>query len=256
MKRKSLPTLGLLLGVLFWFADAWIDLLLFNEADRTFWQEAFRPEPAEIYMRVVLLIVFVTFGLYARITIVRQDAIHHELELEIERRRDVERILEELATQDPLTGIYNRRRGMEALRFEIERAHRYTTPLTLILFDVDNFKEINDQYGHEKGDTALCRIAQAVTAALRETDVFSRWGGEEFTVLAPGIDLHGGQALAQKLRTTVQNLTWDWPDPLTISLGIATLGAGDNPASLLDRADRALYEAKRGGKNRLVSLLQ
>ncbi len=167
--------------------------------------------------------------------------------------------LHRLATQDGLTEIANHRRFKEVLGQEWRRARRYGEPLSLLLVDVDRFKEYNDTYGHPAGDECLRRVA----AALRETvrrpfDFVARYGGEEFAVLLPETDLHGARAVAERLRSDVQALGLQHSasnvgPQVTISAGVAMArgGVGASPEELLGAADSALYRAKHGGRNRV-----
>ncbi|MDP9148662.1 MAG: GGDEF domain-containing protein [Myxococcota bacterium] len=158
-----------------------------------------------------------------------------------------------LMTVDGLTQIYNRRYFDEALEREFNRCRRYARFLSLIAFDVDHFKRVNDTYGHLAGDTLLRQMASAVKPRLRREDIFARTGGEEFGVLLPEVGLEGALATAEKIRRIIE-ITPVKHDPhvisCTVSLGVATLtDEGDSPAGLYKRADGRLYEAKQGGRN-------
>ena len=168
--------------------------------------------------------------------------------------------LERLSTTDPLTGLSNRRHMEDILEAECSRAERYSTPFAVLLTDIDNFKTINDTFGHQTGDTVLVRIADRMKELTRETDTIARWGGEEFLLLSPERDLNGAVALAEKLRQAIDD-TQLLPGPVpaephpvgTASFGVAVWKPGDGPESLLRRADALLYTAKRSGRNRVVS---
>jgi diguanylate cyclase (GGDEF)-like protein len=160
-----------------------------------------------------------------------------------------------LMTVDGLTQIFNRRYFDEALEREVNRSRRYTRVLSLIVFDLDHFKLINDTYGHLVGDSMLRLISSAVKPRLRREDIFARTGGEEFAVLLPEIGLDGALITAEKVRSIVQ------ASPLkheqeqircTVSLGVAMLGTVEGtPEDLYKRADERLYEAKQAGRNRV-----
>ena len=163
-------------------------------------------------------------------------------------------IVQRQAMTDELTGLANRRRFMEAFRGEIGRAERFGGALTIVVADIDDFKRINDQFGHHVGDEALRRFAGLLTAELREIDVAGRLGGEEFAVLLPETDLEGALVAAERIRRAVEESELALSDAIrirfTASLGVAS-HAGDPADRLLQRADAALYQAKADGKNRV-----
>ena len=156
-------------------------------------------------------------------------------------------------TVDGLTGAYNNRYLMEALGREVARSARYGRELSLVLFDIDRFKEINDAYGHLGGDAILSAVCHAIAREIREEDVLARYGGEEFAVLLPETDLEHARLVAEKLRGIVaaaELVVGDARVPVTVSLGVASLVPGtDDAEELVRRADEALYEAKHAGRN-------
>ncbi len=158
-----------------------------------------------------------------------------------------------LMTVDGLTQAYNRRYFDEALEREVNRSRRYERTLSLVVFDIDHFKVVNDTHGHLVGDNLLRSIASAVKPRLRREDIFARTGGEEFAVLLPEIALDGARITAEKIRSIVQCTPLEHEQVLiacTVSLGIATLATEDAaPAELYKRADARLYEAKQSGRN-------
>lgn len=158
---------------------------------------------------------------------------------------------------DGLTQIHNKRALFEALEKELMRARRYERDLSLLMFDIDFFKRINDQYGHLAGDHVLRELARIVQERIRREEVFARYGGEEFVILLPETPLPGAAALAESLRARVANHSFVFQGeriPVTVSIGTALLGENDKVASdLIQRADEKLYEAKRGGRNRVCS---
>jgi len=160
-------------------------------------------------------------------------------------------IVQRQAHTDELTDLANRRRFMETLRQEIARAARFDTPLSLVLFDLDRFKRINDHCGHLVGDEVLCQTADVIRHRVREIDLAARIGGEEFAVILPGTDLKGGMALAEHLRRDIERLVdvrgADWR--ATASFGVAVLHPGEAADTLIGAADRALYRAKAAGRN-------
>lgn len=156
-----------------------------------------------------------------------------------------------LAETDALTGLYNQRFFQETLRREVTRAHRYQRKLTLIVFDLDDFKSINDQVGHLAGDRVLAQAADRLREAVRSTDVASRIGGDEFAVIMPESAAEDGEQLFHRVHNSMRGTALG-PDEqrLRLSGGIAELLHGDTPASLFERADAALYRAKELGKDR------
>jgi diguanylate cyclase len=161
----------------------------------------------------------------------------------------------QLALVDQLTGIPNRQAFDERMRQEYSRWKRFRTPLALLIWDVDNFKAINDSYGHKAGDKVIRAVAQVLHKRVRETDFAARYGGEEFVMLLSGAAGHEALGVAEGIRSEVQSLGFHFRGervPITISAGIAAFGEGDTPETVFDNADRALYEAKNAGRNRCV----
>jgi diguanylate cyclase (GGDEF)-like protein len=157
---------------------------------------------------------------------------------------------------DGLTQIHNKRYLFEALDKELIRARRYDRQLSLLIFDIDYFKNINDQYGHLAGDHVLRELARIVQERIRRDEVFARYGGEEFVIVLPETPLAGGVALAENLRARVETHPFAFQGeriPVTISVGCAMLGEEKTAAELIQHADDKLYEAKRGGRNRVCS---
>ncbi|WP_415926613.1 GGDEF domain-containing protein [Lebetimonas sp. JS170] len=160
--------------------------------------------------------------------------------------------LEIIATHDKLiTEIYNRLEMNKRLIEEIERAKRYKTPLSIIYFDIDYFKQVNDIYGHEKGDEVLKEISKLIKENIRKTDIFGRWGGEEFLIILPSTKAKEAVKISEKLRKIIQEHNFDGLN-VTISFGIAELKENDDNISIVNRADRALYKAKEKGRNIVV----
>jgi len=186
-------------------------------------------------------------------------ALHHYNKMnrllahEIEIRKKLEEELIVAATIDKLTQIYNRRKLEEIIQSEIERSKRYESPLSLILLDLDDFKHINDNFGHQTGDTVLKMVAGILKTNIRASDSTGRWGGEEFIILVPETPLEKARELAEKIRSLIASCQFDIACSVTISLGLAQLHAGDSFDSFIKRADDALYQAKRQGKNRVES---
>jgi diguanylate cyclase (GGDEF)-like protein len=162
------------------------------------------------------------------------------------------------AVTDELTGLYNHRRFQEAMDAEAERAKRFGQDMGLVMLDIDNFKQVNDTYGHQQGDVVLAEVARIVRESSREIDAPARYGGEELAVVLPGTDLDGAYNLAERMRHGIEELSFPLADGrgelrVTASLGVASMPhSATDPRELLARADAALYEAKRSGKNKVV----
>lgn len=156
---------------------------------------------------------------------------------------------------DGLTQIHNKRYLFEALEKELIRARRYERELSLVMFDIDFFKRINDQFGHLAGDHVLRELARVVQERIRRDEVFARYGGEEFVIVLPETGLGGARSLAENLRQRVASHGFVFQGeriPVTISIGCAQLAKDDKAATdLIQRTDEKLYEAKRGGRNRV-----
>jgi two-component system cell cycle response regulator len=165
--------------------------------------------------------------------------------------------LSERAERDELTGLANRRALDDRLREEIDRARRYGTHLTLVLIDLDDFKHVNDRYGHQCGDDVLRVAGALLSRSVRELDLAARYGGEEFALVLPGTVADGARRVAEKIRTTVAAVEIPAPSAerirVTASFGMAEFPAWSTLEELIAEADRCLYEAKRHGKNRVMA---
>lgn len=187
--------------------------------------------PTFLYVTLSTLVVFSAFG------------------YSLGRQADA---LADLALTDPLTGLRNRRAFDQRLADELERAVRYVQPLSLLLFDVDGLKAVNDRGGHHAGDVSLRAVAAALRQDARRTDLAARVGGDEFALIAPGTTRPAALALAERIRSLVAEK--GTPHGVTVSVGVATLGQESAAAApMFEAADLALYEAKRGGRNRVVA---
>ena len=167
-------------------------------------------------------------------------------------RDELIRKLDLMAHTDKLTGTVNRHRGIELLEHEIKRAKRYNHPFSIIYFDIDHFKKINDTYGHATGDTVLIKATETIKRNLRATDTLIRWGGEEFMILLPETTLSDAVHLAKKLREYLEMRSADIPVPITASFGVASWEDGQSLDTLVHRADTKMYEAKTLGRNRIA----
>jgi diguanylate cyclase (GGDEF)-like protein/PAS domain S-box-containing protein len=168
---------------------------------------------------------------------------------DITDRKRAEEALQTLATTDQLIGIANRRKLDEVLVAEMRRATRYGVALTFLLFDIDHFKLVNDNYGHPVGDEVLIALGQLVARNVRANDSFARWGGEEFAVLATHCDADCMEQFAEKLRKVIEGHDFPAVGHLTCSFGLTALKPGDHADDLIGRADQALYAAKAAGRN-------
>jgi len=160
-----------------------------------------------------------------------------------------------LTTLDGLTQVFNRRYFEETLEREVSRCRRYERNLSLVLLDLDLFKKVNDCFGHLAGDAVLKGVASTIRARVRREDVLARFGGEEFAVILPEIDLEGACTLAEKARALIEETEFRFDGqrvPVTLSAGVASLGRRDDAGGLISRVDERLYEAKNTGRNRVA----
>ena len=169
---------------------------------------------------------------------------------------EARRTAQDLAWNDALTGLLNRGRFTECVRHEVEVAQASGRPLSAVLIDLDDFKQINDRHGHAAGDAVLRDVARTIRQSVRTGDLAGRWGGEEFAILLPGAEAEQAVRVMQRLRAAVAAMRIDVDGTAvgcTASIGVATLREHDNGFDgLLVRADRAMYRAKSGGKNRVM----
>lgn len=177
------------------------------------------------------------------------------LEREITERKSIQVELERIAITDPLTGLYNRRHFFNLGEVEFGKSQRYKRPLSVILLDADNFKQINDSYSHAAGDQALMHLAAQLNLHIRSVDIVARYGGEEFIILLPETPAQEAYQVAERIRETVQNSVLTYENHqfrYTLSLGIADNRSCERCAKfemILNMADRALYQAKANGRN-------
>jgi diguanylate cyclase (GGDEF)-like protein len=173
-----------------------------------------------------------------------------------------ERRMLEAALRDPLTGLYNRRHFEERLHAEVSAARRHGRPLTMMVIDIDHFKQVNDRYGHVAGDEVLKLVARALEHSIRTEDIVARYGGEEFVLLARETTMVGARNVAERLRRLIEAAHCTWEERskstqihigVTVSVGVAQLDAEDDARAFFDVADHALYLAKQQGRNRVVA---
>ncbi|MEX2516394.1 MAG: diguanylate cyclase [Gammaproteobacteria bacterium] len=196
--------------------------------------------------------------IYDRTVVERGDdglAHHYQgIVMDITERKEAEERIRVLATTDGLTGILNRKEFTRLLESEIDRVNRYATQLSLIMYDLDHFKQINDNHGHDTGDKVLQTVVKLVCSNIRSVDIAARWGGEEFMVLLPQSSLEAARKIAEKLRLTVSRHDFGKTGSVTASFGVVEFVPGEDSNSLLKRVDKALYKAKNNGRNRVESI--
>lgn len=178
---------------------------------------------------------------------------------DVTQHKAAEERLRALAMTDGLTGVFNRTYFDERFQLEMKRAQRYKRHLSLVMFDLDHFKAINDRFGHGVGDQVLCHVAESSGGHLRETDVLARYGGEEFVVLLPELTYGEALAVAEKLRANIRTARIAVGEEtlrFTASFGVSSMLSDDKDfRNILDRADKGLYEAKAKGRNRVIGRL-
>ncbi len=172
----------------------------------------------------------------------------NRMQSEIEKR---EKKLKLIAETDALTNIYNRGAIMKLLELEVKRSTEFETDFSLIMFDLDKFKVLNDNYGHQFGDEVLKKVACNIKKELKRRDLFGRYGGEEFLIILPDTKLEEGVVVANRLRRKIESLAWKFDIVVTISLGVEEFRMGYDDDSILSSVDRLLYKAKENGRNRV-----
>ena len=247
-RSRRLTLVLSLLDVMF-FLLAYMNLPLFD-LDQSL-NETLRATIYNVFLFSTLVAIVLVVNFYQRLLFASEKALQ-------ERSDSLSTTLEEatrLATEDSLTGIMNRRHMEQQIHVEIARAARHDSKLSLILFDLDHFKVVNDTYGHEKGDEALKRTARLASETVRSTDLIGRWGGEEFVVLLPETEMDGAMVVAEKIRQNLDESTEQLYMP-TASFGVVELHSGENFISLYSRADIAMYSAKHAGRNRVAAFVE
>jgi diguanylate cyclase (GGDEF)-like protein len=223
-------------------------------ADHSQWSLVILNPIQEIYAsRVMGIVITLLVALMTLIYLFGKERWVHD-NVQMEKRLNLQELARGLrfqATTDPLTGLYNRLEFDQALAKEMIRSARYKTPLSLILYDIDQFKAVNDSHGHQIGDKVLTELSRFVARDIRAGDVLARWGGEEFVIMLPGCDGTMAQKAAEKLRDAIGQFAFDVVGTVTCSFGVAYYVDGDTAETLLSRADEALYRAKINGRNRV-----
>ncbi|WP_196140246.1 GGDEF domain-containing protein [Aliikangiella sp. G2MR2-5] len=189
-----------------------------------------------LYMLIGTLVVFIMYGFYVG---------------------QKEQIISDLAVRDGLTKTYNHRYFVERLEQSVSQSIRKSSPLSLVYFDLDYFKRVNDLYGHPKGDEVLIGVVSCVSSCIRQYDTFARLGGEEFAILMPDVDLEKAASVSQRICQQVEKLVFLKPEggqfKISISVGVVQRQEGEGAAGLYARADQMLYLAKDRGRNCVVS---
>lgn len=204
-----------------------------------------RATSAEALVELQLFIAAISLVMFTiAIIVYKQQKIAKTLETK-------QKELEKLYRQDQLTETWNRYRITEFIDVELSRFDRSQQPFGLIMIDIDDFKSINDQYGHVEGDKVLVEASKLIKSYTRNTDLFGRWGGEEFILVSVNTDIESLLALAEKIREIIDQYDFCLGENITVSLGAAMMQSGDTIMSLIDRADEALYSSKNKGKNQV-----
>ena len=202
--------------------------------------EAIRKDGSEIPIELSLSAVTIN-GKWNAVGIIRDITVRKQQEEEIKQ----------LAETDFLTNIYNRRIFLRFLEAEIYKAKRYSREFSLIMFDIDHFKAVNDTHGHDAGDYVLKTIVDVIKRNIRVSDIIARYGGDEFIIIQPEITIEGAKVYAEKIRTLVEQNNFDKVKRITISIGVTMIKENDTVSGILKRVDEALYKAKDNGRNRV-----
>lgn len=192
--------------------------------------------------------------LWTVIDISKRKVLEEEIQQRTEEVEYKNKQLRELASKDHLTGLYNRSKLDETLEYQLKHSKRSNTPFGLILIDIDFFKSVNDEHGHQAGDTILCEFSSLLTRYSRECDVVGRWGGEEFLIIVEDTDEKSIVVFAEKLRKTIELYQFSIVKHKTASFGATIYHPEDKPNSIVSRVDAALYEAKKSGRNKVYFL--
>lgn len=231
-----------------------------NEKIALFHQDSIQVNLMGNSIKVELIAFFdMNHGLISGIARFSEDALNYEFIREyIQYKRNLDSVVQEneqlrlLAYKDQLTQLYNRTFMEEQLNMQIEQVGRYGKDVSLILFDIDDFKVINDVYGHCLGDKVLKELSSRIKSHIRASDIVARWGGEEFLILLPETDVKVAEGIANKLCHLIGNHVFDCVGHVYISLGVTQLNTSDSFRTVLKRVDKALYLAKQHGKNQSV----
>ena len=199
----------------------------------------------------ILLPSLIIFGilLWKIVTLIRDNRELKSFQSDLQKKNEE---LSCLSMTDTLTGLMNRRAIEQLITNEMNRTDRFNTPVSLLVLDLDHFKRVNDNYGHEFGDQVLQHVGEIIRNICRKTDNYARWGGEEFLILAGDTTAVNAVYLAEKLRRKIHSSIIGSLDDLTVSIGVSSFHKGENFNSWFKRADLALYQAKDQGRNRVI----
>ena len=228
---------GLVFSLLFIFISSLMAFYGIGEWQYGYWD-------FKSFLRLTIALSIITLIMYM-----------HEIAMEKvqEHEKDTLDFLEDLSLNDELTGIANRRRINSLLEIDYDKAKRYNTPFSIILFDIDHFKKVNDTYGHLAGDEVLKTLAKQINQSIRKTEMVGRWGGEEFILILSETRIDSAYIVAEKIRKTISKTQFkSIKGDLTCSFGIAEYQEGITIDELVDNADKALYQAKAHGRNTVV----
>ena len=204
-------------------------------------------EPESLSKRIEYV---VSIAIFVMISLVVPAKVGYKL---IDNQEKLTDKIKRLSEEDYLTKLHNRRKIHEILDNEISRSKRYNSSFSIILLDIDNFKITNDTFGHNAGDQLLVQISDVIRETIRESDIASRWGGEEFLVFCPHTNVDGAFSLAEKLRNNIESKEFQDVGYKTSSFGVTQIAHADTVQSLIQRADEALYSAKSSGKNMVMA---
>ncbi len=207
--------------------------------------EAREPEALSIRLEYVISVT-----LFAALSLIFPAIVGYRL---IDSQEKLTDRIKRISEEDYLTKLSNRRKIHEIMENEIARSKRYNSTFAIILLDIDHFKITNDKFGHNTGDHMLVEISDVIRETIRESDVASRWGGEEFLVFCPHTNVDGAFALAEKLRTNIEKNEFEEVGYKTASFGVTQVEHADSVERLISRADEALYSAKNSGRNMVLA---
>ncbi len=174
---------------------------------------------------------------------------NRRLKIEIKKRKTIEEELHKIVDTDGLTNIYNRRKIESLINLEIKRSNKYSNDLSIIFFDIDDFKKINDKFGHKIGDKILINLSKVVSNSIRKNDYFGRWGGEEFVIILPNTTIIKAEEIADKIKNTIYTYNFEIDKNISCSFGVTQFQSNDDEDSIITRVDNAMYEVKKDGKN-------
>ncbi|WP_372882452.1 diguanylate cyclase [Psychromonas sp.] len=223
-----------------------LDLLIETETQKMHQTHNKQKRRSFVIALLAVLISLVIMVLFEKR--IRNLILSHEEKIEAYTKK-----LKMLSITDSLTGLYNRYQLDNVLLSELNRAQRYNKTFSIIMLDLDKFKQINDTYGHQAGDDVIQELAKILRDNIRSSDIAGRWGGEEFMIICPETELQGAQQFAEKIRKIIELHEFSAIDGMTSSFGVAAFRNGDDIDRIMKRADQALYRAKNNGRNRVLA---